>query len=699
MTKPVDFIINNIILKHRKKVIAAVTALAVICLLITPLVPINYDVTQFLPDDADSTISLDVMNEEFSGGVPNARLMVYNITIPQALQLKKQIQEIDGVNEVLWLDDAVSVETPIEFSDKKTAETYYINNTALFTITIDENSENNAVSEIREVAGQHSAMDGLAVSDAYSGDMLITDLKKIMLIAVPIILLILLLTTTSWFEPLIFLFTIGIAIIINMGTNIFFGGISFITNGVAAILQLAVSMDYAIFILHRFAGFQKDGMNIKDAMANAMKSSIKPVFASGITTIAGFIALYAMSFKIGPDMASVMVKGVIISLLCVFILLPALTLSFYKAIEKTKHRVLIPDFRKFQELVIKFSPAALIILIVIAAPAYLAMQNNDYIYLDIYNDERSSLGQESHAIENVFGDSANLVMLVKNGNTANESLLVSAIESEPITNSVISYVGTVGAEIPHEYVPKDSLSKLVSENYSRIVVTLDARTEDPKAFEMVDYMRLLGDHYCGEGSCFIAGQAANVYDMVNSIETDNLKVNLIAIALVFLIIMFTFRSLSLPVILVLVIESAIWINCGIFYFQGIDVYYFGYLIISSVQLGATIDYAILFANTYVSSRKENTKRRSLEKTISTAAISILTSGTILCVCGTILWLISTNGLLSQVGLFLGRGAVLSTIAVLFVLPILMIISDKIIQKTSLHPDFKSDNEKVFENGY
>ncbi len=687
MTSYSDIVINN-----RKKIIAIILLIAVICVFLASQMAVNYNIADYLPEDAGSTTALDVLDAEYPGGVPNARVMVHNLTVPQALELKEKIAAVDGVNEVLWLDDAVSLEIPIESLDADVVDDYYINGTALFTLTLDENTGRDAVKKVKAVVGEDSAMSGLTVSSAFSSDTMGADLQKILLIAFPIILIILILTTSSWFEPLLFLFTIGVAIVINMGTNIIFGEISFVTKGIASLLQLAIAIDYAIFLLHRFGEYRKEGMEIKQAMGLAMKKSALSIWSSGLTAALGFVALMVMRLGIGPDLGIVMTKAIFISLVCVFTLLPAATVCCHKLIEKTQHRSFIPDLKGFSKLVRKFSIPCLLIMMVILVPSVLAVTHNDYIYFDLFNDQRTIIGQDMTAIKDEFGDFSSLVLMVGNGNPANERSVLSAIEDIPIVTSVISYSKTVGTEIPEGYVPPDTLSELVSPNYTRYVITVNSSLESDASLSAIETLRGVGETYY-PGNWYLAGEIANAYDMKTCVTEDDIKVNMIAVGGIFLVLMLVFRSISVPVVLVLVIESAIWINCGFPYFQGSQMFYITRMVIFALQLGATVDYAILFASRYFENRHVMKKKEAMEHTISTASISILTSAAILFACGLVLAFISSNALLSEVGMFIGRGALLSVIGVLFILPALLLLFDGVFQKTSLKMKFVPDSSK------
>lgn len=449
-------------LHHKKGIVALFAVLAVLCALLSRRVKVDYNMMHYLPKDAPSTIALDVMEEEYSAKTANCRIMIEDAAIPEALALKKQLQQVPGVSEVMWLDDYANVYAPLETLDGDTVESWYKEGNVLFTCYVDEDDLYSHLMDIRAVVGEDAAMSGEAVNTGMATESTTRELKMVMAIALPLVFLILLLTTTSWFEPVLFMATIGVAIVLNMGTNLAFGTISFVTNAAGSVLQLAVSMDYSIFLLHSFSRFRASGMDVQDAMSHAVKDSFSSVTSSALTTVIGFAALILMRFRIGPDMGVVMAKAIVFSLLCVLVFLPCLAVLCYKLIDKTQHRSFIPTFRGFSYFVMKVKVA--------------------------------------------------------------------------------------------------------------------------------------------------------------------------------------------------------------------------YLIINTVQLGATVDYAILFTNKYLENRRENSRWHAARITVRETVVSILTSGSILCIAGSMLGALSTNGVISQLGYLVGRGAVLSCCMVLFVLPTCLCLFDGLVQK-------------------
>ncbi|HJJ35779.1 MAG TPA: MMPL family transporter [Methanocorpusculum sp.] len=675
------------IVKHRKAVIVIFLIIAVLCAILFTQVGINYKVVDYLPQDYSSSKSLDILKEQYPGGIPNARVMVYNVTIPEALIIKENLKTVDGVNEVLWLDNVVSTDIPLEYIGDDAVKSFYRNNTALFTLTLDEDKSTAAVHTIGQYVGDQAKMSGMEVSIAYSSETINTDLVKILAVAVPIVLLILILTTTSWIEPLLFLFVIGIAIVINMGTNIIYGEISFVTQGIAALLQLAIAIDYAIFLLHRFNECTKEGMNAEDAMVAAMKRASKSIVASAITGAVGFASLLVMQFLIGPDIGRVMIKGILISLVCVFTILPALTVCCHKLLEKTHHRSFIPDLHKLARVNIKLAIPCAIIILLLLIPCVPAVLHSHYIYADVLDGPDTQVGKNKVAIQEVFGDFSSMVLMVPNGNFSSERAVQDELKAIPVVTAVVSYSGTVGTEIPQEYVPNATREKIISPaGVTRFVLTLNTTIESDAAFASVETIRAIGEHYY-PGQWALAGEIANSYDMRDCVKHDDIMVNIVSIGGIFLVLLFIFRSLITPAILLLAIESAIWVTCGMAYFMGQDLYYFARMIIFALLLAATVDYGILYADRYFEFRKRMKKKRAVEEAIAAAGVSIITSAAILFVCGLALYLLSSNVLLSALGELLTRGSILALLGVLFIIPALFLLLDKPIEKLTLKAKF------------
>lgn len=670
----------NRIVSSRKRIIAVFLTLFAVCLLCKQLVAVDYDMYDYLPPESASTQALEVMNREYSGGIPNARVMLENVSVPQALEYKEKLRAVEGVTDVTWLDDVASVTVPLETLDQSTVESYYKDGNALLSLTIEEDMRKEAVDAIREIIGPDNAMSGSAVTTAYATASTVKEVSKIAVIAVAFVLLVLILTTTSFAEPFIVLAGLGIAVILNGGSNLIFGEISFVTNAAGSILQLAVSLDYSVFLLHRFAECRKEYSDPKEAMVQALTRSTTSILSSGLTTVIGFLALCLMRFQIGPDLGLALAKGIAISLITVFVFMPALILATYKLIDKTQHRPFVPSFKGFGRFVSHIMMPLVIVFAILIVPSYLASNANSFYYgaSHLFGTE-TQVGADTAKIEEAFGRQDTYVLLIPKDSTATEAELSKELHKIPQVKSILSYVDTVGTVIPEQYLDSGTLSKLNSEHFTRMVLTMDAEYEGEETFSLVEAVRNTAEKYY-PGQWYLAGEGVSTYDLMDTVTADTVKVNLVAIGAVLLVLLLTMKSLILPVILVLSIETAIWINLSIPYFAGQSIFYIAYLIISSVQLGATVDYAILFTDRYKEMRQTYSKKESIVRTISAVSVSILTSGSVLTVVGFLLGLFSTHGLLSQLGYFLGKGTLCSLAIVLFVLPGLLYLFDKLVIK-------------------
>lgn len=688
------------IVSCRKLILILFAVASVICLMMKNMVAVNYDINDYLPKSSHSTVSIDKMEEEFEGGIPNARVMIRDISIPEALEYKDKLKAVEGVTDVTWLDDAVNIYVPLANLDQDTVETYYKDNTALFTVTIEEESRIPAVAAIQKMIGKDNALTGSAVSTATATTKTIKEVQKITVVAVIFVLFVLTLTTTSWLEPLVVLLGLGVAIAINGGTNLIFGEISFVTNAAGSILQLAVSLDYSVFLMHRFEECRSDFDNAKDAMIDALCKSTGSISSSGLTTVIGFLALVMMQFRLGPDMGLALAKGVAISLITVFIFMPALILETYRLLDKTKHRSFMPGFRKFGMVIQRIAIPMVCLFVLVVIPSYLASNANDYYYgsSHIFGTD-TRLGADTAAIEDVFGKSDTYVLLVPRDDTATEAALSDELNSLPQVTGIISYVDMAGAEVPMEYLDENTLSKLVSDNYSRMVLSVSVPYEGEETFHLVKEIRSIANEYYPD-TYYLAGEGVSTYDLMKTVTADMVKVNLLAIGAVFVVLLISLKSISLPIILVLSIETAIWLNLTIPYFRNTTIFYIAYLIISSIQLGATVDYAILMTDRYKENRETYDKKEAVIQTISDVTVSILTSGSVMTVVGLLMGYISSNQLLAQLGLFIGRGALLSLFIVFFVLPGFLFLFDRLIigkkPDVKIHLDLKDLHKTVKE---
>lgn len=673
----IDLIINS------RNIIEKVFAVAVICSVVAAcFVSVNYDLSKYLPDTAPSKQGLNIMEEEF--GYPGtARVMVGEVSLYEAKTYKDRISNIDGVNMVTWADTATDVYQSHLFIDYDNIEDYYKDGYAVMDIIFDEGdsdpSTRQAIDEIEKITGDKGYLMGSAVQDKSLDETLTREIAIAMVMGVVMIAVILCLTTTSWFEPFLFLFIMGVAIIINMGTNLIIGEVSFMTFSVASILQLAIAMDYSVFLLHSFTREREAGLEPVQAVANALRSSVTSILSSGATTIVGFLVLMLMQFKIGFDLGFVLAKGIVISLLTVLLLMPALLLRWGDKIEKTEHRSFMPSFRGLGKFVFKIRYGVLAVIAILVIPAFTAQNMNTFSYGNsaLGSSPGTKVYEDEQEINARFGRSNLVLALIPNTNNVTERELTHTLEDLNYTKSVTSLSGTLPEGIPENFLPESLTGQLHTEDYSRMLIYIRTKDESDLAFQCADEIRSIVQSYYPEDS-YIVGMTPSTQDIKSIITTDYNYVNILSLLGVAIVILFTFHSAIIPIVVMIPIEVAIFFNMALPYFTGDTMIYMGYIIVSCLQLGATVDYSILMSNNYLDARTDMNKKEAAVQAISQSALSILTSGSILTIVGYGLYFISTVSAIADMGHLVGRGALLSLLLVLFLLPVLLVMSDKII---------------------
>lgn len=640
----------------------------------------------YLPKSAPSTVAMDVMEEEFKEDVANTRVMIKDVSLQEALIYKEEIKNINGVSGMLWLDDVIDIRVPLEVEDKDLVQTYYQDGHALFSFSVEEGKEVETTDAIYEVIGEENALAGEALETAISQKATGQETFNAAAILIPIIIIILLLSTRAWIEPVFFLFAIGVSILINLGTNIFIGEISFISQAVAPILQLAVSLDYAIFLMHSFNDYRKKVEDPGEAMQLAIRRSFSAITASASTTFFGFMALTFMDFEIGADLGLNLVKGILLSFLSVMIFLPALTLKFYRFIDKTKHKEWLPSKYNIGKHLIRLRIPMLVVILLLLAPAFLAQGKTTFLYGMGELPENTRAGQDALHIEEAFGKFTPVVLLVEKGDLAKEEKLVEELDRLKQVKSIVAYSQAVGTAIPPEYLDEDVTDQFFSENYSRIVLNTTTEAEGDESFLFVERVQSITDRYYGE-NYYMTGESVTLYDMKSIVEKDNTLVNILTVVTIALVLLVTFRSIVLPVLLLLTIQASVWINLSVPYFTNDPLVYIGYLIISIVQLAATVDYAILFTDDFMTHRQSMTALEAVKKMINEKIFSIGVPASILSSVGFILWFTSSDPIISSIGILLGRGTLLAFILVVIFLPALLLLTDPLIKKTSWRPNF------------
>jgi putative antibiotic ABC transporter, permease protein len=667
------------IVDHNKGIRRVFLILLFISLLFTPFVNINYDLTKYLPANAPSKAAINKMEEIF--GYPGtARLMLKDVTIYEANAMKQQLEKIEGVNRILWLDTTENVYESNSFMKDDDVSDYYKDNKAVMDVTFVKGDSSKlthkAIDKIEEIIGDKGYLVGSAPQNKFTEEEVSSQMNLILAIGVIFVFLVLLVTTSSWFEPVLFLSVIGTAIFINRGTNIFLNSISFITNNVSAVLQLAVSMDYSIFLLNAYKVEQKKETDKTVALKNALRTSIKTISASSLTTFVGFIVFVIMKFSMGFDLGIVLAKGIVCSIFSIVFFMPSLILSWMPIIEKTRHKEFLPEFDKTSKFVNKVSKGFFIFAMIILIPSYVAQGMTNFMYGNdaVGAGEGTLLYEHSEEINKVFGRSNLNVILVPANNNVTERALAERLKSLDYVKSVTSLADTLPEGIPERIIPSDTASLLHKAGYARILVFTKTKGESKLAYSSANEIKqIVNEYYPNEN--YITGNTYATMDMENILKDDYNKVNNLSLLGVFLVVAFSFKSVLLAVLAMIPIEMAIFVNMSFSYIYGTKLAFIGYIVVSSIQLGATVDYAILSISNYRELRKRLNKKESAIKMTKFSMHSILTSGTILVICGYVVSFISKLPAIGQLGHLIGRGAIVSMTFVIFLLPALLILFD------------------------
>lgn len=663
--------------KKGKYVIVVFAALLVISLLVFPFVKITDDRVDYLPDSSEAKQGLVILNEEFSDVLKaNGKVLIKNKTVNEILNLKMEIKKIPGVLSVIWIDDFVDLTTiPIEYIPENVRDNFYKDNKALFDITFTDeiNSEvtKNAIREINTLLKDNGGV-GLTPRSVVGVATLA------IIVAVAIVVLVVVIFTDSFMASLLILVTLGVSIGINLATNIIFGKISDITFIASSVIQLAVSIDYCLVFMKKLKDARSITNDLDQAIPQAMYQSLKTVLASSLTTIAGFLAIGIMKYRIGAELGLVLAKGVTISLISVILLLPVLVRLCIKAIDKTNHRIYIPHFKFYQRWIKKpVGIGVLVGLVLIGGFSFYFQNQNKYTYSD-NQVEYTELEKE---IVNTFGEYNQFILIIPNNEPAKEVQLLNQLQALETLQSVTSLYTIVPYGTPLEMIPPQVKAQFLSDNHSLIYITLDVPIESDVTFKTIDTLRdIVKDYY---DTSYLTGESVVIYDSKLVIEEDYLYVLIASLVAIGLIVFFTFRKLTIPILLLIVIESAIWVNMAIPYFQKIEFAYLGYILISSIQLGATIDYAIIMTDNYLKERRSNSPIVASQKAFVASIEAIFVSILALIIAGFSLTMMMEMDLIRQLGILIGRGTIISGLFSLFILPQLLVLFDKLIVNKKL----------------
>ena len=694
--RPVDFIIT-----HRKLIEKVFMFMVILCAIFAPMVGVNYDLTKYLPDETESAQALDLMTQEF--GYPGTgRVMLKNVSIYEAKHIKDRIADVEGVDMVMWCDMATNIYGSSEFIPYEDIKDYYKDNTAYMDVTFEDRDSSaathRAVREIQQIVGEHGLVAGSAVSDTNLGPTINGEVARVMVLAVIFIFAILALTTTSWFEPVLFLMVMGIAIILNMGSNIIFGEISFMSNAVGAVLQLACSIDYSIFMLDSFTLEQKTEPRPEQAMANAIRRAFPSVGASGMTTIVGFLALALMRFGIGPDMGFVLAKGIMFSLLTVLLLMPSLILRFQNIIQKLHHKPFLPSFEKFGKFAYRIRIPIVIIVLILVVPCYIGqgMANFTYGNEGIGSSPGTPVYDAEQEMNEIFGKSNIMLALVPTGNSLTEKALTEEIDGLPYVRYAMGLASTLPEGIPESFLPQNLTKKLHTKDWARIIINVRSAGESDKAFEYSDTLKALIKKHYPNHQTYLIGVTPSTQDIKEIITADYNFVNILSLLGVALVVAITFKAILLPFVVLIPIEAAVYLNTALPYILGQRTMFLGFIIVSCVQLGATIDYSILMTNNYLDARAQYDKKEAAIQTVAASASSVLTSSCILMTVAYALYFLTSVEAVGSLGRLIGRGALFSVILVLFMLPACLIAFDRWIIKPNHATKEKERMRRIHE---
>lgn len=759
--KSEDFMLKlaRFIVDKRKAFYLVFLAAVLFCAASVSKVQVNNDITSYLPADTETRRGLTLMEEEFTT-LGSGQFMLTNITYDEADQVAKEIEQVDGVSSV-------------EFDD---TEKHYTGSSALITVTFDGEKDDpvalQAMDHLKSILAPYDTYIYSEVGLDTSAQ-LQSEMGIILVIAAIVIVIVLLFTSKSYMEVPVYVIVFGVAAVLNMGTNYWFGEVSYITNSVAIVLQLALAIDYAIIFCHRYME-ERETKPAREADIAALSKAIVEISSSSLTTISGMIALMLMQFRIGFDMGAVMSKGIICSMLTVFLLMPGLLMLFSNGIERTRHPNLVPRISLVGKAVVKLRYILPPIFLVTIIAGIFLSGKCDYCFsenvIDTNNPPEQRIALDR--ISDTFGNQNTIALLVPKGDYEKEGKILAKISELPEIDRAQGLANTeaegymltdklkprqfaeiAGVDIEmarllyqayglehEEYgaifqntddyeIPlvdsfqflceqKDKgviklegeqaemvddlqeqldigLPQLQGEHWSRLVFIADVPEESPQTFALLDQMRAIATQYYGD-DVLLVGNSTNARDLSESFSGDNLKISVLTALFVMIILLFTFKSAGLPILLVLTIQGSIWINFSFPYLTHTNLFFLSYLVVSSIQMGATIDYAIVITNRYMELKTIMSHRDAVIETLNQSFPTILTSGSIMTASGFLIGMISTNPPISSLGLALGRGTLTSIFLVMTVLPQLLILGDTLIERTAI--TLNIDRKQRFSGG-
>ncbi len=647
---------------------------------------VNYDLLTYLPDEIDTMKGQDILKEDFGTGAFSL-LVTQNMQEKEIAELKKQIEEVDHVRDVIWYDSFLDISVPMDLLPEKLYDAFNNGDASMIMVLFDDTSSADgtmeAVRQIRRIADERCFVSGMTAVLVDTEALSEAEAPVYVMVAVALCALTLMLTMDSWLIPLVFLASIGMAVVYNLGTNLFLGQISYITKALAAVLQLGVTMDYSIFLWHSYEHYAgKEG--IEEAMEHAIEDTMSSVIGSSVTTIAGFIALCFMSFTLGLDLGIVMAKGVLIGVVCCLTVLPSMILILDRPLRTMKHRALIPDLRGLGRFSVKHEKAMLVLVLVLLFPVIHGYRNTPVYYnLDSTLPRELPSIQANEKLKDSFEMNSTHMLLMKSDIPEKQVREMSEkIGQEEGIKFVLGLHTVKDPALPDAVIPDRLRNALVSDDWQLILIGSEYEVASEEVNNQINRLTEITKAYDPES--MLIGEAPCTKDLIEITDHDFNTVSTVSIGVIFLIIAAVFRSVSLPALLVAVIEFGIMINMGIPAWTGTKIPFIASIVIGTIQLGSTVDYAILITTRYRRERTDGTPaKEAVEKAVDASARSVLVSALAFFAATFGVGMYSNIDMISSLCTLMSRGALISMACVLFILPAVLITFDRIITKTTL----------------
>ncbi len=678
---------GRFICKYRKIILIVSLLLLIPSILGIKATRINYDILVYLPDDIETIQGEKILSENFNMGAFSV-VILEDMQTKDILELEEKFKEIENVEKAISIADITGSGFPLEMLPDNLKDKVYKDNQTIMLVTfkdqISSDTTMQTVETLREITDEHCKISGMTATVLDTRNLSNSEIAIYVFIAVILCLIVLELALDSYLAPVLLLLNIGLAILYNMGTNILLGETSYITKAISAVLQLGVTMDFAIFLYHSYMQEKSKTSNIDDAMANAIGKTLLSVVGSSLTTIAGFLALCSMNLTLGKDIGLVMAKGVLLGVICVVTILPAMILELNTLIEKTKHKEVFPKFTRVKDFILKHYVIIIIAFIIILPIAFYGYNNTKVYYnLDKSLPDYLDSVTANDELKNKFGlVSMELLLVDKNVPDYKVNNMLEEIEDLDGIEWTIGYSKFSELGIPKEFLPDDLLSIFQNDKYQMILINSSYEMATDELNNQVDAISNIIKKY--DENAILAGEGPLMKDLVEISNHDFNSVNTVSIAIIFIIMIIVLKSISLPVILIIVIEFAIFINMGIPYYTNTTLPFIASIVIGTIQLGATIDYAILITTKYITSRKAGSnKKSSIDNALSTSISSIVVSG--LCFFGATFGVgaYSEIEMIGSLCTLMSRGAIISMIVVICVLPSFLFVFDKLICNSTI----------------